>query len=132
VADLDYAFLADYAKVERSGTLTAVGASFTHLVVPMLPGTHLMSIAGRVRSTIDAGPVSLTATLTPPDTDRFTVAFNMELTAGPEARPYGDGRVGLLFAITTAVPLQSEGLYRVALELEGSIARTLMFDVSKS
>jgi hypothetical protein len=132
VAELDYAFLADYAKVERSGTLTAIGASFTHVAATTLPTTHLMAVAGRVRSSIDAGTVGLTITITPPDTDRFTVTFGVELGPAPDARPYGEGRVGLLFAITTGVPLQSEGVYKVGLELEGSLARTLMFEVSKS
>ncbi|MBB6571699.1 hypothetical protein HPO96_29260 [Kribbella sandramycini] len=132
MAELDYAFVADYAKVERSGTLTVVGASYTQVTVSRLPAAHLMSIAGRVRSRVDAGPVSLTVTIKPPLTDQFVVVFTMDLTPEPDARPYGDGRLGLLFAITTGLPLDHEGVYTIDLELEGSHARTLMFEVIKS
>ena len=48
MAELDYAFLADYATISE-GRLTAVGASFTHVFVPQLPVEISFAVAGRLR-----------------------------------------------------------------------------------
>ena len=47
MAELDYAFVAEYARVDPTGTLTAVGASPMRLGVAALPGTLLVYVAGR-------------------------------------------------------------------------------------
>lgn len=130
MAELDYAFLANYARVDPGGTLTAVGASFTHVQAGSVPTQHLLSVAGRIRSHIDAGPVPLRVTLTTPG-DEIRLTFDAELQASEGARPYAGGRIGLLFAVTLAIPLPRVGLYEVTLRLDGAeeAARRLMFDV---
>src|SRR5699024_3870914 len=66
MAELDYAFLADYAVVEN-GRLTAVGASFTHLQVPSLPFQKSLSAALRVRVPAAASTFDLKIELRAPE-----------------------------------------------------------------
>lgn len=70
MADLDYAFLADYAKVER-GLLTCVGGSYTHLFVQKLPATHMLYVAGRIRADLDEHP-NLSIAASSPTKQRLT------------------------------------------------------------
>jgi hypothetical protein len=130
VADLDYAFVADYVRVE-GGKLTAVGASYTHLTVPALPAVHLLGVGGRVRSTEGADPVGLKLTVKPPGRE-YELAIGAELAPGEQVRPYGDGRIGLLFAFTMMIQLPSEGLYEVLCDLDDQQVRRLAFDVSRA
>jgi hypothetical protein len=129
VADLDYVFLADYARVDPAGTLTAIGASYTIVTAQALPTTHLLSVAGRVRSTLGAPPVNLEVKLNAPD-GRYSIALSAELAEGPSPRPYAGNRLGHLFAITTGVPLVAEGLYEVEIHLDGEQVRLLKFEVT--
>lgn len=47
-AELDYAFLAEWAKVSPSGLLTAVDASFLRVLAPVGSRVNI-AVAGRVR-----------------------------------------------------------------------------------
>lgn len=131
MATLDYAFLADYAKVDANGTLTAVGASWTNLQTPSLPTQHRMSIAGRVRAKLAEGPVDLRIQIQGPE-DVFHLGMDAQLEAGPDARPYGDGNIGHLFAVDMQVPLPKAGLYTVTLSVDGKPVRDLKFDVEQA
>jgi hypothetical protein len=129
VAELDYAFLADYARVDPTGTLTAVGASYTHAIVQSIPTNHLVSVAGRVRSTLGTPPVELEVKFSPPDRG-YSLAFTAELIPDNSPSPYEGNKVGLLFAITTGLPIISEGLYEVEIFVDGNAARLLKFEAS--
>ena len=63
--DLDYAFLAEYARLEQGGTLTALGASFTQIAVPRLPSAIQLGVAGRVRVLEGVAAVPLTVRMLP-------------------------------------------------------------------
>ncbi|TDW69195.1 hypothetical protein EDF51_106179 [Curtobacterium sp. PhB25] len=128
MAELDYAFLADYAQVE-GGKLSALGASYTHASVPSATSMWMTSIAGRVKTSVDADPVELEIQITAPE-GAFEISQNATLEVGPGARPYADGRVGLLFASTVALPVFGAGLYEVTLKLDGEFVRRLAFDMS--
>lgn len=58
VAELDYAFIAEFAKVE-SGKLTVVGASYTEISARSFPTQHFFSCAGRVRMALGEPPADL-------------------------------------------------------------------------
>lgn len=128
MAELDYAFLADYAQIE-AGKLSALGASYTHARVAALGGQWITSIAGRVRTSVDADPIELTIRIVAPE-DAFELNFQTVLQVGEESRPYDGGKVGLLFASTVALPIIATGLYEVFLILDGVEARRLAFDMS--
>lgn len=125
-AELDYAFLAEYAKVD-SNKLTAVGASYTYLFTDEVPALHLLSVAGRIRVPEDYGVVPLSINLVAPE-EQYTISVETELQQTKDFHPY-DGKVGLVFAVTMQIPLATAGLYEVTLDLEGERARRLAFEV---
>lgn len=130
MAELDYAFLAEYAKVEPSGNLTAVGASYTHVAVSGFPAQHLVSVAGRVRIKLGETP-SLRVRLQSPD-ESLTLEAGLQLAAGPDSRPYGPNldTLGIQFAMTVALPLPVPGLYKVHVLLDDEEVRFLAFTAS--
>lgn len=125
--DLDYAFLAEYARLEQGGTLTALGASFTQIAVPRLPSALQFAVAGRVRMRADSPGSRLTARMLPAGEDAPQLQLDIDLsTTG--ATPYA-GRVGVLFAVNTTLPALAEGECRVELDLDGTRVRTLLFTI---
>ncbi|TDW91121.1 hypothetical protein [Kribbella sp. VKM Ac-2566] len=131
MATLDYAFLADYAKVQPNGTLTSVGASFTFVEAQSLPTTHRMAVAARVRARIDEQIIPFRVEITGPG-ESFRLGVDGQLSPGPDSRPYGEGFVGHLLAMDIQIPLPSAGLYTVNIELEGKHVRRLAFDVVRA
>ncbi|WP_435744859.1 DUF6941 family protein [Nocardioides sp. SYSU DS0663] len=126
--EIDYAFLADFAKVEPTGTLTVVGASYMFVNAPQLPTAHRLAIAGRIRARADDGTVPIRITIAGPE-GTFEIATEGELDSST-AEPYGDGYVGLLFALDLQVPLPAAGTYWVEVMLTGSDdRRRLAFEV---
>lgn len=127
MAELDYAYLADFAAVQE-GKLNAIGASFTFVRVHQVPAIHTLFIAGRVRAGIEDGDVPISVQITPPD-ESYKIDMGGFLNAGPDAIPYGDGKVGLLFVVNAQLPLVATGLYTVIVSVEGNVARRLAFEV---
>lgn len=127
MADLDYAFLADYAQVIE-GKITAVGASYTHVSVDSLPALFSTSVAGRVRTTVGADPIALKIKVIPPN-EEYEIEVSGLLTTGEDVRPYGGDKLGVLFAFTTQIPIPAPGLYEVHVIVEDKLARRLAFDV---
>jgi hypothetical protein len=66
MAELDYAFIAEFAKVELSGTLTAIGASYLEVRPLVFPAQHPFSIAGRIRAPEDTAAINLVIRINPP------------------------------------------------------------------
>lgn len=124
--ELDYAYLADFAKVE-AGKLTAVGASYTHMRVSALPAPHLVCLGGRVRLSEDVPGVQVGISVEAPD-KAWRIETGGDLMADEGTIPY-EGRKGLLFAVQIQVVLSTLGLYAVELKLDGELARTLKFEV---
>ena len=126
MAELDYAFLADYAQIE-GGKISALGASYTHAQVDTLPSPWMTTVAGRIRATEGEGPVELIVKIVPPD-NAYEISAAGQIEAGTGVWPY-DGKVGLLFTLTAQMPLVSEGLYEVFVYLNGDQVRRLAFNV---
>lgn len=117
MAELDYAFLAEYATVQGT-KLTAVGASFTHVTVPGFPGVMRLFVAGRFRATVDEADVPISVRLVSP-APGIDIQLEGTLDPGPNLRPY-NGKLGLLFAVEIPVQLSSEGLYEVYVGTDGT------------
>lgn len=127
MAELDYAYLADYAAVQ-DGKLSAIGASFTHVVAVAIPTSMSIGIAGRIRTTSSERTAALTVRITAPD-DGFDIELSGVVAAADAVRPYADGKLGLLFALNAQVPIMSEGLYTFDIEVNGKNSRRLAFSV---
>jgi len=126
MAELDYAYLADYAQIEN-GKISALGASYTHAVIETLPATWMTSIVGRVRSSEDEGPVVLRIEVNPPS-DGYKMRFEGEVPKTSDMRPYR-GKVGLLFTVTAQIPMAETGLYTFDVFVNDEHARRLAFEV---
>ncbi|TFC20061.1 hypothetical protein E3O19_01435 [Cryobacterium algoritolerans] len=126
MAELDYAFLADYAQIE-GGKISALGASYTHAIVPSFPTAWITTVAGRIRADESEGPVDLGIKILPPDKS-YEIGVSGPIEPGPDVRPY-DGKIGLLFTVTAQVPLTSPGLYEVLIFIGGEQVRRLAFNV---
>lgn len=129
MSTIDYAFLADFAKVEPNGTLTVVGASFNFLTVPMVPVNYRLAVAGRVRSRKDDGTIPLRISFSGPN-ETYNINTDGELTPAEDALTYGDGLLGHLFALDMQLPIPVVGTYTVDVTLPASGAsRRLAFEV---
>ncbi|MCG7432459.1 hypothetical protein MHK71_08080 [Kocuria indica] len=126
--ELDYAFLAEYARVEDDG-LTAVGASYTQVAVATLPVTYTIYVAGRFRTPQNADPFSVAVTFDPGD-DQSRVQLQTTMDPQREGRPYA-GKTGVTFAVGFPVHLPNPGLYEVRIELNEVMVRRLAFSVNK-
>jgi Family of unknown function (DUF6941) len=125
MAELDYAFIAEYAKVE-AGKLTAVGASYADIHPPALPAQHILFIAGRLRGPEDTESIALKIRIDPPGD--MNIVLDGTVTVGQELPRY-DGKVGVLFAASAAVPLIRAGLCEIFVGVDGHEERRLAFAI---
>lgn len=128
MAELDYAFLADYAAVQ-AGKLTVIGASFTHVTLSSIPASIPLHVAGRIRAAEGERDIKLGIRVEAPG-DGLKIEFDGTVNPGPDVLPY-DGKVGLLFALNIQLPVQSEGLYQVFVSV-GDKTRRLAFEAKGS
>jgi hypothetical protein len=123
VAELDYAYLAEYAQI-TDGKLTAVNASFIHAKIAV-PTLFPFAIAGRVRAPADAGDVHLAIRFVPPGPN---IAITWQLGLNTKGHPVYDGKVGILFAVRATTTLAAHGLYQVFIDVDDKEARRLAFE----
>ncbi|WIM67956.1 hypothetical protein QP027_00720 [Corynebacterium breve] len=130
-AELDYAFLAEYAKSDR-GTLTVVGASFTEAQVSSYPGVVDIAVAGRVRRPEETEPPTLRIEIyAPSDQEAPQINFDFNLEDEMGAVRY-DGKVASVFVFRGPVLIESAGLYVCNIFLDGVKVRRLAFEVVES
>lgn len=126
MAELDYAFVADYATIS-DGKLSVIGGSFVELTVPAFPSAQSIAVVGRLRAKEDFEPFALTLEFRLPGGDEF------EVTATIEPRNVDhvyDGKSAVLFCINQGLRFDAQGLVEVNLAVDGRHARTLKFDVA--
>ncbi|MCW2738859.1 hypothetical protein [Nocardioides sp.] len=128
MTELDYAYLAEYAKVSE-GLLTAVGASYTVVQAKELGRPFNLAVAGRIRAFEGESPTLGVEVFAPEE--RYQVGLAAQLSSAG-ARPYGDGQVGILFALTLPIPLIDVGIYSVSLKLNDAECRVLRFEVEQA
>lgn len=128
VAELDYAYIAEFAKVE-GGTLSAIGASYTEVQADSFPTTHIFACAGRVRLAAGEDPAEIRVRIVAPEKDYELVATGI---VDPESGTEYDSKVAGVFAFTNSIPLRVEGLYEVFVEINGEEVRRLAFEVRVS
>lgn len=125
MAELDYAFLAQWAGVQNDGTLTAVGMSFVRVTAPAPGQVFAFCVAGRIRGPHD-DDAELEIAIEAPAGQLVRVSGALRLTG--EGR-YSPGRAHSLFAVNTQVPLVEAGLYTVTVTVGGQVGRVLKFEV---
>ncbi|VBA61220.1 hypothetical protein LAUMK41_04596 [Mycobacterium attenuatum] len=125
MAELDYAFIAEYAKVE-AGKLTAVGASYIDIRPLTLPAQHIVYIAGRIRAPEDAESIALKIRINPPG--NMNIVLDGTITIGAEEPRY-DGKVAVMFAASAVIPLVSAGLCEIFVDVDEVEQRRLAFAI---
>ena len=129
MARLDYALIAEHARVDPGGTLSLLGGSFSQLTVGSVPAQVHLAIAGRVLIEGEEDPISVRVTFGGPDDLGFKVNFETEI--GP---PGDDTVEGVPPAVTFAVagpwPLPGAGLYAFTLQVEEAEPVRMTFRVA--
>ncbi len=127
MAELDYALLADYARVDADGTLTLVGGHRTTIAVPGLPAQQVLAVAGRLWMGRREPAAQLALSARTPEGDVGTISA-WPVRPGLEQ---GDapGRVSAAFAIAVVAPLTSTGPHDLVLSVNDEAVAQLPFAV---
>lgn len=121
--ELDYALLAEWARVNASGSLTVIDGSFLRVSAPL--GTLFpIAVAGRIRFLHAPYEANVRVQFEMPEGP--TLSFETLATAEEETS-YGEGRRHVLFALNTQLPVLAPGSYRVGIFLNEDLARELYF-----
>lgn len=127
-AELDYAFLAEYAKTEL-GTITAIGASFTEVKATAFPSVVDIAVAGRIRWPEDEDAPELSISIRGPgETVEPQIEFDFNLEREENAVRY-DGKVASVFVFRGPVLITDRGLYECFIKSDGKPVRRLAFEV---
>ncbi|TNM69170.1 hypothetical protein FHN55_05165 [Streptomyces sp. NP160] len=127
MAELDYALLADYARVDADGTLTAVGAHRTVIAVPQLPAQQVLAAAGRLWMGRREPAAWLELSARTPEGDVGTISA-WEVRPGLE-QSEASGRVSACFAVAVVAPLSSAGAHALVLSVNDAVVAELPFGV---
>lgn len=124
-AELDYATLATFARVNGDGTLTILDAGFLRLVVidPAMPIDF--AIAGRIRFRNGARRTEMKLVVSTPG------GMRLELVSEVESAPhsdYGDGRSHAMLAFNTQMAPGAYGTAEILIFIDDVQARRLVFD----
>lgn len=102
MATLDYALLAEYARIDPAGLVTIVGGSFDRVQVSSTNGLQQTYVVMRVLLDESEEAASFEVSIEPP-----TKAYVLKV-AGTAARNPGavpvDGRVGVTASLTPSTP----------------------------
>lgn len=129
MARLQYALLAEFAKVDAGGLLTVVGAGFDRVAAQALPAHQAIAVGLRALLAQDEAEAPLRVMLRPPE--GLTLRFETVLRPAPDARPHG-GYIGVAMAINLTVPLMVPGAYHLSIAVDGEEQQELSFEVEVS
>ncbi|MFT4227954.1 DUF6941 family protein [Micropruina sp.] len=123
--ELDYAYLAQFARVDPDGTLTALNASFLRLIADPGAGVPL-AVAGRIRFMSEPYEADLTVAFRSPSGGRLDFVTHVR---AEEPTTYADTRRHVLFALNTTV-VSEQGEYVVEISIDNVTVRTLIVTIS--
>ncbi|WP_222262494.1 DUF6941 family protein [Modestobacter marinus] len=130
MASLDFAFLSESARVDLGNQLSALGIGFTHISPSELPMATPVTVAGLVWMTEeDEGSAELEVTILGAE-DSYEVSLEQRLFV-PEGEPDLEGRQAAAFVAPITLPLTTPGIYRVNIHLNGTLTRSLSFEVMR-
>lgn len=127
MASLDYALLAEYARVDQAGLVTIVGGGFDRIRAPVTGGIQQVFVAMRIVLDEQEPDVPFEVKIQSPG-DQFEIGVAGATSRAPSVLP-SDGKVHFMTAIGLVVPIQVAGRYVVQIMLAGEIVRYLPFVV---
>lgn len=128
MADLDFAILAEYARVDPSGLLTVIGGTFERLQINGPGLVHQVYLAIRAKLDDSENSVSFQVKVLPPDQTQFQMGITGTANVNPRAQPMS-GNKAVLSVVGMGIPINSPGRYTVQVTLEGGARRDLQFIV---
>ncbi len=127
MATLDYALLAEYARVDPSGLLTAVGGSFDRVRAANPAAGQQVFVAMRLLLDVSETSAEFDVSVRPPS-GQFTMGFSGSAMPNAAAEPV-DGKIGVVTTMGMVVPLVERGRYLVTVTLRGQEPHELPFIV---
>lgn len=127
LATLDYALLAEFARIDAAGLLTVVGASFDRVQAPGPGAGQQMAVVLRVLLDEGESSADFQVNIEPPNV-QFTMSFTGTAERNDQAVPV-DGHIAVSLALGVTVPLPAAGRYVVAVSLGETVVKTLPFVV---
>jgi len=127
VAKLDYALLAEFAKLDAAGSMNIIGAGFVRIAASAIPAQQLFSVVGRLW----CDPADSNIPMRVVFSDRagqLRIASEGLLSPQPHAATV-DGLVSVSFVSTQIVPVPRYGMYDVEVWLGDEMAQALFFEV---
>lgn len=129
VAELDYAFVASFARVNHNNTLTVLDAGFLGVEISKLPKEFTYYIAGRIRFRNGCSGTDLGVEIKNPDGAYVNAVKQIEATADV----YGeDRRSHAMFAVGVTSDVSQYGDVDITVRIDGKICRMLKFTVAAS
>jgi hypothetical protein len=120
MASLDFAFLAEFAKIEATATITSVGAGIKGIGVLPDPGSIQIYVAGGVSRDLGEGEATLTMTLEAPNAE-YSLSRSETMSPAPTRGDFSS----TVFAIALEVPIVGYGKYQVQVAINDEVAQTL-------
>lgn len=129
IAELDYAFVASFARVNHNNTLTVLDAGFLGVEMVKLPKEFSYYIAGRIRFRNGCEGTQLGVNVQNPGGDSIVGTKHVEATADS----YGvDRRSHAMFAILVKSNFTQYGDVEIGVCVDGELCKTLKFSVGSS
>jgi hypothetical protein len=131
VATLDYAVLAEYARIDSAGLITIVGGGFDRVRVSGESGVQQLFVALRILTSGDEDRVPFEVKVRAPG-GQYEIVFAGVTERAPSATPSSSGTFSFTAAVGMAAPLPVAGEYVVDVLLAGDTVRSLPFVVTMS
>lgn len=129
MAELDFALLAEFARVDPAGLLTVVGGGFDRVNASGPGLVQQVFVAFRTRLDEGERTVSFKIRVVSPGEDQAEVAVSGVTAANPPAEPLPE-HLGVVNVVGLGIPINAEGRYVVQVSIGGSLARELSFVVN--
>lgn len=128
MADLDFALLAEFARVDPAGLLTLVGGGFDRVQASGPGLVQQMFVVMRVHLAEDERTVGFEVRVAPPGEEPFKIRVSGVASANPqEVSP--SGRHAVVTVVGLGIPINTQGRYVVQVFIAGSLVRELPFAV---
>ena len=114
MASIEFAFAAEFAKVELNGTLTSVGAGVRGLALDRDQPQFGIFIAGCVNREQSESAAEITVTIDSPD-GHFSITQSMNMEA---IEPGASDFATTVFAVRQEIPVSGEGKYVIRLDVD--------------
>lgn len=129
MAQLDFAMLAEFARLDPSGLLTVVGGGFDRVQVSAPGLVNQMFLVMRFKLEDDERSASYEVKVIPPGDAppfRMTLTGTAETPADAQFIP---GNLAATSVIGLGIPLETSGTFRVQVLMNGEVAREVRFAV---